>query len=208
MASLMVMMVVVMVMVAEVQSDITIYQNTTDLVIIYNRSMVNRPSLASYSDACDPYPTDITTTTTVSVVATVPTSSSSGSSSTAVGIGVGVGVGVAVVAAITAIGSFLYCRKKREAQPPQQKEGVGDVGQKSIVDRKRMPIPGEMPKDLSMPDELPGIKFQREAMKENVYLEVDDPRYTNIQVCAEAQSAYLCPDPVVAEEKTATVESA
>ncbi|XP_061434114.1 uncharacterized protein LOC133359652 isoform X2 [Lethenteron reissneri] len=212
MASLtvMVMMVAVTVMVAEAQftpdAPLTTFAPVTTnapvtadtLAIIVYKFNLPRPPGASFSDACEPYPTDTTYSPPIVTTVARPTTSAP---SSALGIGVGVGVGAGVLLILVITLSVCYCKRRNEPHALQKPQNTSATEDPS----RYIPNPatrGQLP----VPDELPGIKFQREAMKDNedeIYEELDDegraqkkePHYLNFKAPVQhSTSPYECPD--------------
>ncbi|XP_078470826.1 uncharacterized protein LOC144733001 isoform X3 [Lampetra planeri] len=187
---------------APVTTNATVTTNapvTADtLAIIVYKLNLPRPPGASFSDACEPYPTDTTYSPPIVTTVARPTTSAP---SSALGIGVGVGVGAGVLLILVITLSVCYCKRRNEPhalQKPQNTSATEDPSRyiPSPVARGQLPVP----------DELPGIKFQREAMKDNedeIYEELDDegraqktePHYLNFKATVQhSTSPYECPD--------------
>ncbi|XP_078470813.1 uncharacterized protein LOC144733000 isoform X3 [Lampetra planeri] len=181
-----------------------------NLATIIDKSALKRPIGASYSDACEPYPTDTTVPPTIVTTTTRPTTPTQ---SSALGIGVGVGVGAGVLLILVITLSVCYCKRRNEPHALQKRQNTSATEDPSRyipspVGRGQLPVPGKLPgmKVQQESDELPGIKFQREAMKDNedgIYEELEDegraqktePHYLNYKAQVQhSASPYECPD--------------
>ncbi|XP_061434111.1 uncharacterized protein LOC133359651 isoform X2 [Lethenteron reissneri] len=167
------------------------------LAIIAYKFNLTRPSGASSSDACEPYPTDTTIPPTLVTTTTRPTTTTQ---SSALGIGVGVGVGAGVLLILVITLSVCYCKRRNEPHALQKRQNT------SATEDPSRYIPSPVGRGQLPSDELPGIKFQREAMKDNadgIYEELDDegraqktePHYLNYKAQVQhSASPYECPD--------------
>ncbi|XP_032834660.1 uncharacterized protein LOC116956899 isoform X1 [Petromyzon marinus] len=174
----------------------------TTIAIITYKFNLTRPLGASYSDACEPYPTDTT----------VPqNTTSSPSSALGIGVGVGVGAGALLILVIT----LGVCYWKRRNEPLALQKGPNASATEDRLRYMQGPgVQGQLPVPVGRPGmklqqevhELPGIRFQREAMKGNadeIYEELDDEGrahkkdrcYQNFKAQVQhSPSPYECPD--------------